>query len=90
MPSQLANWKVIEIFDTEVPNDVLKAIDKEQNDSLGYVYALMWKDAMFYHGEDGWCLSDSTLVTAERWLEEQRLAHGLAEDGCFWFRVKRS
>lgn len=87
--SDLRNWKVIQIWDTEVPDEIWKAIKAEQRlpKNEGYVYGLMWDDALFYHGEDGWCLNDSTLEIAETWLEEHRKFHGLGEREAFWFKI---
>jgi hypothetical protein len=89
--SSLASWYVVEIWDTEVPDEILEAIKKDQKESEnGYVYSLMWKDAFLYHGEDSWVLSDETLAVAEEWLEEHRRFHDLGESECFWFRIKVS
>jgi hypothetical protein len=89
--SSLQRWDVIEIFDTEVPKKIMKAIEVDQSDTdTGYVYSLMWKDAVFLHGEDGWCLRDDTLAVAEKWLEKHREQHGLSERQSFWFRIKRA
>jgi hypothetical protein len=89
--STLATWRVIETWDSEVPDEIRQVIRKDQKDhEEGYVYSLMWQDAFLYHGEDGWVLNDETLTVAEEWLEAHREEHGLARDSCFWFRVKRS
>lgn len=96
--SSLATWHVIEIFDTEVPEDVLKALEAEQKrtrqdvkvDKRGAVYSLMWEDMLFFHGEDGWCIDDETLEVCQVWLEDHRKEHGIDEQVAFWFRVKRS
>ena len=96
--SNLVTWQVIETWDTEVPDDVLKALKAEQkrtrsdykDDKRGAVFSIMWQDMLFFHGEDGYCIDDETLEVVEKWLEEHREYHGLAEDSRFWVWVKRS
>jgi hypothetical protein len=89
--SNLVTWQVIEIWDTEVPDEILKALVAEQGRQEGSsIYSLMWGDSFVLHGEDGWCASDATLAVAEDWLEVHRKAHNLDERSAFWFRVKKS
>ncbi len=89
--SNLVQWQVIETWDTEVPDEIRKVMKEDQcNDREGYIYKLMWNDIFLYHGEDGWVLNDDTLNVAEAWLEQHREFHDLAEDSCFWFRIKVS
>lgn len=88
--SNLAQWTIIETFDTEVADEILAVLKKESEDSGGYIYKLMWGDYFWFHGEDGWCLFDSTLDKITPWLEELRQKHGLSETECFWVRVKMS
>jgi len=83
---QLRHWPVIEIFDSGVPEPVLATLERDTE----YVHHLMWDDLLFYHGEDGWVLSDSTLEDCEPWLDQQRDLVGMREQSAFWMRVKRS
>lgn len=89
--SKLVQWEVIEIFDNEVPKKLMKVFEQDQaNADTGYVYTLMWKDCFLFHGEDGWCIGDSLITAAEKWLEKHREQHGLGERTPFWFRIKRA
>lgn len=90
--SALAYWKVIEIFDNEVPKKILAALEKEAKASEleCSMYTLMWGDLFFYCGEDGPVLSDKTLKVVGRWLSKHRNENGLSREACFWFRVKRA
>jgi hypothetical protein len=89
--STLAHWKVVEIWDYDIDDDTLAALEKEaarKKDS--FIYYLMWNDLFFYHGEDGWCLSDKTLRVCEKWLEAHRCKHYIGDRDVFWVRIKKS
>jgi hypothetical protein len=89
--STRARWKVIETFDTEVPDDILAALEKEAaRKKYCHIYKLMWDDLFWYCGEDGIVLSDDTLAVCETWIEGHMKEHGIEPGECYWFRIKKS
>jgi hypothetical protein len=89
--SALSTWRVIETYDTEVPEDILAALEKEADREKDcHIYRLMWDDLFWYCGEDGIVLSDDTLEVCEKWIEGHMREHGISHGECYWFRVKMS
>ena len=79
----LAKHLFIEVWESEVPE---KHRDAFRSD-MEHVYWLHQGDSIFYHGEDGWVLENSTLAVSSRWLEAQRKKHGLSSTTPFYFRI---
>lgn len=90
IPASVVKWTVVQIWDTEVPEEVLKALKKEQKDPKGYVFSLMWKDLFVYNGEEGWCLNEETLEVCEAWLDRLCKELHIGGDECFYLKIGRS
>lgn len=86
---EIQQWCVITTWDTSVPKDVLKVLQKDKHVSK---FHGAWEDLLIYHGDDGgWCVSALESSKTYRFLEKIRKAVGYDRQGTvFHLHIKSS